>query len=40
MTTPVKKRMRQVNQKHSLGESWWHIGFEGNSGAKRKETRV
>ena len=21
------------NQKHSLRESWWHVGFEGNSGA-------
>ena len=21
-------------------ESWWHIGFEGNGGVKRKETRV
>ena len=30
---------KQVNKKHSL-ESWWHIGFEGNGGVKRKETRV
>ena len=27
------------NQKHSLWESWWHIGFEGNSDVKSKETR-
>ena len=27
------------NYKHSLYESWWCIGFEGNSAAKSKETR-
>ena len=31
---------RQVNKKPSQRESWWDIGFEGNGGAKSKETRV
>ena len=34
-----KKRMKQVNKKPSLRESWWDIEFEGNGGVKSKETR-
>ena len=36
----VKYLMPQVYLKHSLRESWWDIGFEGNGGVKSKETRV
>ena len=40
--TQCKKNMKGTRyKKHSLGENWWYIGFEGmhNGGVKRKGTR-
>ena len=42
MCTNKEKMNEQVikNLLYEKGESWWDIGFEGNGGAKSKETRV